>query len=282
VNASYNVRENLVARASYHTSIGRPDFNQYSGAITLPDTEADLSTANRIVVNNAAIKPWSARTTSLALEYYFARVGTLSVSAYRRQFRNFFGTALLPATPAFLALYNLDPALYGDFDVSTQRNIESGIRMDGFAANYKQALTFLPSWARGVQVFANATTQHPTGGATSEFQYSPSLVNGGVSLTRRNFSLRVDVNHRGRQFVSSLSGRSIQPDTKRWAAERTYIDVTGEHKLWRQLRIFAKLRNVNDVGIDFDFYGPQTPNVARFQQRERYGALWTFGVKGVF
>jgi TonB-dependent receptor len=282
LNASFNVRENLVARVAYHTSIGRPNFNQYAGGITLPDTEADPSVNNRITVNNAAIKPWSAQTTTVALEYYFARVGTVSVSAYRREFENFFGTALLPATPEFLALYGLDEAVYGDYDVSTQRNIEDTVRMDGFAFNYKQALTFLPQWARGVQVFANASTQHASGGGKGEFQYSPSLVNGGISLTRRNYSLRIDVNHRGRQFVSSLQGRSIQADTKRFAAARTYIDITGEHVIWRGLRVFAKLRNVRDTGIDFEFYGPQTPGVARFQSRERYGALWTFGLKGIF
>jgi hypothetical protein len=40
INASYNLRENLVARAAWHTSIGRPNFVQYSGSITLPDIEA--------------------------------------------------------------------------------------------------------------------------------------------------------------------------------------------------------------------------------------------------
>jgi hypothetical protein len=39
---------------------------------------------------------------------------------------------------------------------------------------------------------------------------------------------------------------------------------------------------VTDVGVDFEFYGPSTPEYARFQQRERYGALWTFGLKGTF
>ena len=52
------------------------------------------------------------------------------------------------------------------------------------------------------------------------------------------------------------------------------IDITGEHVLWQQFRIFAKLRNVTDVGADFEFYGPSTPDVAKFQQRERYGALY--------
>ena len=44
----------------------------------------------------------------------------------------------------------------------------------------------------------------------------------------------------------------------------------------------GKLRKVTDVGVDFEFYGPSTPAVARFQQRERYGALWTRGLKGGF
>jgi TonB-dependent receptor len=281
INASYNLRDNLIARAAWHTSIGRPNFVQYSGAITLPDVE-NATPTSRIVLNNAAIKPWSAHTTTLALEYYFARVGTVSVTVHRREFENFFGTSLIPATPEFLALYDLDPAVYGGFLISTQRNLGTTVRMDGLEFNYKQALTFLPQWARGVQVFANASTQHTTGASRDQFQNSPSLLNGGVSLTRRNYSLRVDANHRGRQFQNTINGRGIQNDTKSFEKARTYIDITGEHVLWRQLRLFAKLRNVTDEGVDVDIYGPLTPPYARFQQRQRYGSLWTFGVKGIF
>ena len=282
VNASYNLRENLIARAAYYTSIGRPNFNQYAGGIMLPDTEADPSTSNRIIVSNAGIKPWTADTVMATLEYYFARVGTISLSAYRREFENFFGVSILPATPEFLELYSLDPNLYGDYQVSTQRNLTDTVRMDGVTFNYKQALTFLPEWARGIQVFANGSSQRATGAARGEFQYSPRLANAGVSLTRPRYSLRVDVNHRGRQLVNPLTGRGLQPDTARWSAARTSIDITGEHVLWRQIRGFVKLRNVTDVGVDFEFHGPATPEHARFQQRERYGALWTFGVKGAF
>lgn len=39
LNASYNLRENLVARVSWSQSVGRPNLNQYAGGITLPDTE---------------------------------------------------------------------------------------------------------------------------------------------------------------------------------------------------------------------------------------------------
>ena len=33
LNASYNLRENLIARASVYQSVGRPNFVQYSGGV---------------------------------------------------------------------------------------------------------------------------------------------------------------------------------------------------------------------------------------------------------
>ena len=38
-----------------------------------------------------------------------------SVGAFRRDFENFFGSTMFDATPEFLALYGLDPALYGRY-----------------------------------------------------------------------------------------------------------------------------------------------------------------------
>jgi len=65
LNASFNLRENLIVRAARYFSVGRPDLNQYAGGLTLPDPDSDASNpANRIVVNNAGIKAWSAETTN--------------------------------------------------------------------------------------------------------------------------------------------------------------------------------------------------------------------------
>jgi hypothetical protein len=76
-------------------------------------------------------------------------------------------TPTLTPTPEFLGLYGLDPAVYGGFDVATQYNLPTPVRMTGIDLNYKQALTFLPPWARGVQVFANASTLRATGDAAA-------------------------------------------------------------------------------------------------------------------
>jgi hypothetical protein len=157
LNASLNLQENLIVRAARYSSVGRPDLNQYAGGLTLPDPDSDASNpANRIVVNNAGIKAWSAETTNARFEYYFAGVGQISVGGFRRDITNFFGGTVFNATPEFLALYGLDPALYDKFDVTTQYNLPGKVRLTGVDFSYKQALTGLPSGARGVQEIGRA------------------------------------------------------------------------------------------------------------------------------
>ena len=283
LNASFNVRENLIARAAYYTSVGRPNFNQYAGGVTLPDPDLPPANNNRIAVNNAAIKAWSARTAKVRLEYYFEGVGQISVGAFRREFKNFFGATVIPATPEFLSFYGLDAATYGRYDVATQGNLAGTVRMSGMEFDYKQALTFLPPWARGLQVFANASALRATGDDTADFAgYVPRSYNWGVSLTREKFNLRANWNYRGRNRQAPVTGRGIEAGTYTWGSKQLFLDVQGEYLLRKRFALFANLRNVNDATNDSQIYGPSTPEVARFKQRTTYGSLWSFGVKGSF
>jgi TonB-dependent receptor len=282
LNAAYNVRENLIARAGYYQSLGRPNLNQYAGGITLPDPDNTTSAVQTITVNNAGIKAWSAETLKLSLEYYFPGVGLLSAGAFRREFENFFGNTVLPATPEFLALYDLDAATYGSYQVATQYNIAGTVRTEGFNVNYKQALTFLPSWARGLQVFANGNIQRATGAQTGNFSFSPRFGNCGISLTRENYDMRVNWNYRGRQRQTAVNGRSIGAGTFNWSAARVYVDISAERTVWKRFAVFAKIRNLRDQTEVFENSGPLTPAHASLGQREDFAALWTFGIKGSF
>jgi TonB-dependent receptor len=286
LNASFNVRENLVARAAYYHSIGRPDFNQYAGGVTLPNTDNPPSANNRITVNNAGIKAWTAKSTSVRLEYYFGGVGLVSVGAFRRDFSNAFGGTTFPATPQFLSLYGLDPGTYGDYDVSTQVNVAGIVRMTGVDFNYKQVLTFLPHWARGIQVFANGSAQRATGPSLGSFagtNYIPRSGSWGVSLTREKYNVRVNWNYRGRQRRGEIApSQSISPGTYNWAAKRLYVDVLAEYYFWKRVGVFMNLRNVGATYEDAEIHGPLTPPHAQFRQRLDHGSLWTFGLKGTF
>lgn len=116
LNLNYSLTDNLTLRGAYYWSIGRPDFNQYAGGVTLPDltvTRNPENTTGRINVNNVEIKPWKAETYKLRLEYYFERVGQVSVGAYRRDYTNFWQTQRVAPTQEFLEHYGIDPNVYG-------------------------------------------------------------------------------------------------------------------------------------------------------------------------
>jgi TonB-dependent receptor len=284
LNATWNLRENLIARTGYYWSVGRPDYVQYAGALTLPDTEQLPGPANFITVNNAAIKAWSARTSKVSLEYYFEQVGLFSVAAFRRDLRNFFGATRFRPSAEFLGLYGLDPSIYGEFDVSTQYNLPTPVRMSGVDFNYKQALTFLPPWARGVQVYANASALTARGDDSNSLQgYVPRTVALGASLSRARYNLQVKWNYNSpRRLAPVAAGRGIEPGTYNWASQRTLLDVIGEYYVHRRFALFANLNNVSDAPSDNEIHGPSTPGSARFRQRINYGSLWTLGVKGSF
>jgi TonB-dependent receptor len=283
LNASYNVRENLVVRGAYYYSIGRPNYNQYAGGIQLPDDSQSPSPNNRIQISNVGIKPWTAKSARVSVEYYFERVGLISAGAFRRDFENFFGNTVFAATPEFLSLYNLDPAQYGRFEVATQYNVPGMVRMEGYDVSYKQALTFLPQWARGVQVFANGAVQRTTGEEADNFaNFIPKTATWGISLTRPTYSLKVNWNYKSRHRRAAVTGQSIEPGTYAWGSKRLFVDVIGEYTLTKHLALFGNIRNLGDTPEDFSREGPHTPDVAKFRQRDRYGALWIFGLKGTF
>lgn len=283
LNAAYNLRENLILRGAYYTSIGRPNFNQYAGALTLPDTDQVPSSSNRITVNNVALKAWSAESVKVRLEYYFEKVGQISIGGFRRDFKNFFGNTVFAATPEFLALYSLNPSLYAPYEINTQYNITDTIHMTGAELDYKQALTFLPNWARGVQVFFNTSMQHATGPVETFQDITPIITNWGISLTRQKFNLRANWNYRGLQRRGPIgAGRSIESGSFAYFAARRYIDVSGEYYLRPEFGLFCSIRNIGDQAEDTLHYGPNTPGWAKFSRRNTFGGLWTFGVKGAF
>jgi hypothetical protein len=94
--------------------------------------------------------------------------------------------------------------------------------------------------------------------------------------------MRPDWNYLGRARRGVVTGRSIEANTYSWGSKRSYIDVTGEYSLTRNIAVFANLRNVNDPTDDTEIHGPSTPDHAQFRQRAEFGSLWTFGIKGRF
>ena len=172
------------------------------------------------------------------------------------------------------------------YDVSTQRNLTETVRTEGLDLSYRQALTFLPQWARGLQVFANGSLMRSNvprgqlGGV--DFNEIPRNAAWGFSFTRPRYNLRLNWTYRADQVQAEFTGASIEPGTFNYTPGYTKLDVLGEVTVWKRFALFANLRNVGDVTDRGTTRGPNTHAHATLRFQERYGSLWTIGVKGTF
>lgn len=284
-------------KAAYYKSIGRPNYNQYMGGITLPNLDADPSPlGNTFTLNNPTIKPWTAETFRVALEYYFARTGLLSVSAFSRKFSNFFVTKTTPVTEEIMANYGLDYNLYYDYYMTTQFNSTDDATVKGLSVSYKQSLTFLPKWARGFTVYAGANFQTVSGPGEPNFyggtndasngQIIPQSYNGGITYNRDNkFVLRCDWTYSARYKTDVITATNIPPGTYTWQTAHNNFNVSGEYNFGkgRRYTVYFSIRNLTEEPQNnYEITGPDTPALASLRYREQYAALWTFGFKGNF
>jgi TonB-dependent receptor len=283
-NASYQIRQNLIARFSYGRSINRPNFGDILPSMNLPDPEG---TSRTITLNNPNLKPWIADSFGVALEYYFNEpsTGVLSTRLYRRDITDFFGTALLPATDELLETYGVDPLQYGEalgYMVSTDRNVGDA-RVSGAEFDYRQNLTFLPRWARGFTVFANLTLQHLEGSEMATFSgFVGKTHNWGVTYSRERFTVRVAVNRRGLVKQGQINNSGVEPGTFAYILPRNSADVSAEYRFTRNIAVYVSGRNVNEAVDRNARYGPNTARDRIITNSVHYGATWYVGLKGTF
>ncbi len=284
LNTSFILRPNLIARVSYGRSINRPDFGNILPSMSLPDTE---STSRTITLTNPDLQPWIADSYGVALEYYFNEpsTGVVSARAYRRDISDFWGAVTVPASDDVLEPWGLDPEVYGEalgYVVSTRRNVGDA-RVSGLELDYRQNLTFLPRWARGVTLFGNITWQDLEGSEQASFAgFARKMANWGISLNRQRFAVRLAVNHRGLIQQNLITQAGAEAGTYQYLLPRTSADFTAEYRLTEHFGLYVSGRNINKE-VDYTVrYGPSTPRDRIVVGRAGYGATWYVGVKGTF
>lgn len=108
LNVNYAFNENLVARAAYARTIGRPDVRYVVAGITMPTpTDTNPTSARTIVVGNPGLEPWTADSFHLSLDSYHLKGGFGSIGIYRKNVGNFFAQRGQPITEEKLREYGI-------------------------------------------------------------------------------------------------------------------------------------------------------------------------------
>jgi len=285
VHLNFNLTENLVARFAYARTYGRPNFNQIIPNATVNELDVDEASdpnaiPGTISLRNPGLKPWTADNFDLTLEYYAPSGGLLSVGAFRKDVRDFFGNSVRLATEADLAELSLDPRYLG-WQITTQANFGSA-RMSGLEVNVKHSLGFLGRWGRMFELFANGTkldldaeTQPSFGNIIS------GSANWGFTFTRRPVTLMAKWNYRGLTRGTRIPGVGAL-DGYQWDGRRTTLDLNLDYRLTARLGLFANARNALGVNPEAFRYGGETPAYARQFRVQKHGGQYSLGLKGTF
>lgn len=284
LHLTYNATSNLLFRAAYAKTYGKPDYINVIPNTTI--TENDVSEnadpsilRGSITVSNPELKPWKADNFDLSAEYYTDSGGVFSVGAYRKNISNFHDDLVTLATAADLELLDLDPR-YEGWELRTTVN-GGDARVDGVEFNIRQSLAPLGGWGRYFSVFANATKLKLQGSRNAAFtRFIPESGSWGVTITRNPVTFMLKWNARGeqRQGASPAQG----PDAFLYQEKRTTMDANFTYQFTRRIQLFANGRNVGNVHYNLLRYGSQTPAIAKISSTNSYGVQWAFGVKGTF
>ena len=284
LNASYSVTDNLVVRAAYARTIGRPNISSVVPSATF--TEPTVATPT-ITVTNPGLKPWTADSFDVTVESYHLKDGFGSIGVFRKDIRDFFGSVRTAATPELLALYGLpeDPAYLG-YEIATTTNTGDA-RVDGLEFSYRQSLTFLPAWARGFQVFVNGTRMQLSGSTTADFTgFNPSSYAGGLNFIRPRYFIKLTVTHQGetrRGAVAANVANGIPAGTFNYQDARTRWSLSAQYSLTKRFALYGSMTDL-DGGFNPTTlrYAPGTPEWAKSQRYQELGSTIMLGVKGSF
>ena len=287
VNLAYNITANLVARASYASTLGRPNLSSIIPGIVIPEPSV-TGGQETITFTNADLKPWTADNYALGLEYYFDNPssGTVSMRGFRRDITNFFITRTQDITPEFRATYGLDEENYGNALLRDMQNSDVENRLFGLELAYSQGLGFLPKAIGSVRLFGNATLQRTTPAANTFSNGLPKAIyNWGIRHQFRKLTYSFNWNYRSgikQGLLGATAANLVGPESYNYEEPRLTLDATIEYALTRYVGLFIGAKNVTNEARTIGRYSDVTPAPSRTYLEEKFGASYFFGIKGTF
>jgi iron complex outermembrane recepter protein len=295
LNANYAITDNLVARAAYARTLGRPDVQYVVAGVTIPvPTDTNATTADIIVVGNPGLEPWTADSFHLSLDSYHLKGGFGSIGVYQKRVSNFFAQRGRPATAETLAAYGIPEGdiaymLADNWVVRRWENVGDAT-LNGLELSYRQDLRFLPSWLQLVQAWVNYTHLKVGGPNAADFVgFSPDTLTAGLNYIRPRFSVRLTAAYQAetkRAEVVVTPGTStegfIPQSTYEYQAASTRYGISAEYALTKKFALYV---NWDDVfAKDRLVYrrAPDTPAFAQTSQRYVSPSFIVIGVKGSF
>ncbi|MDR2675258.1 MAG: TonB-dependent receptor, partial [Opitutaceae bacterium] len=295
VNANFTLFPNLILRAAYSKSIGRPDhYNIVPGvSIPNPNPAADYQT---ITITNPGLKPWSSDNVSVSIELYSSDMGDITLRGYRRWVKDGFTLDEAPEhiEQQVIDDYDIDRNEYSpDLRVRTFVTLPGTVVTSGLELSGRYRLDkILPAWARGLAVKFSASRSTFSGGGVNasaftaqNFYLTPWSLGGGISLNRRWFSISLTGKWNDRRrlaYYDPVASGLYEPGTYRYQDANLRMDIDLRVSLTKHIDLFVNGRDINGYDQIYLLYGPSTPDLLKGQTKLEFDPVWTLGLTAKF
>ncbi len=283
LSSTYTLSEHFVLRAAYARTIGRPDTSFIVPGITISDPDIAQPT---ITVSNIGLKPWTADNYDLTLESYDFKGGFGQIGVFQKNITDFFGATRSRVTPELLQFYGLpDDGTLSQYEFAARTNA-GNVTVKGVEFGYRQSLTFLPRWARGIQLNWNYTKLSTSGSATADLSgFNPKKYSGGVSLTRERYSMRLTYSFQDRVADSAAAvsvANGIPANTFNYTDAYARWIADAQYSFSKRFTVYGMLKDIGGLQVHMLRYTAGTPDYARGARLQKLGYTFTIGVKGTF
>ena len=266
VHLRWDVIPDLVVRAAYTNTIGRPDYASLAASENLSFDGSQPTLAR----GNPDLRPRKSRGFDASIEYY-PRDGLISIAAFSKDIDD----EIFTLTAAETLNVGRGPETV---IVTTPRNAETAT-IRGLELNLQQAFTFLPGALSGLGVSANATLLDTrftfltsVGPRTTGLFLQPdTTANATIYYQKDRFEGRVSWNYIG-GFLETIN--DTIPNADQYWKGRSTFDANISFRLTPNLTIYAEGQNLSDAGRR-EVTGPGRTYL---QEAAEYGRTFFAGV----
>jgi TonB-dependent receptor len=151
--AAINLRDDLVARAAFTTSVGRPEYDAIAPRSQLSvEDNPSIGTVGSLSIGNPDLKARTSKNFDVSLEWYFNPGALVSVAGFRKNITN----EIIPAPTERFTNYTFQDQHFDQFDINTTINAEKA-HVQGVELTFADKLQFLPAPFDGFGVGTSLT-----------------------------------------------------------------------------------------------------------------------------
>jgi TonB-dependent receptor len=211
LNLKFGLTRDLIMRFAASRALARAGMSDIRNFVTISTNQNDPARL-RAEAGNPFLKPALSDQFDITLEWYFARVGSLTFDAFYKNIHNFFYQAITPREIT-------NNGVTRTIDIRGQANYAGSGKVKGFEIAYQQTFDFLPGLLSGLGASGSYTyidskglpvARGDTGPATNfDFgrlpleQLSKHTVNAQVFYEKGPLTLRLAYNWRSRFLLTA-------------------------------------------------------------------------------